>query len=411
MSALKRLFAIAALAACMLSHPAASAADVPAQILTPTLLLDWAEKAYPRLFPGGGKWSGSYYRRQPATQYSDGYLYRYYGGTGNYLGFLGEDIYLLGPASDGQLSRLGTASDLACRVNRAVCSNPGPEDGPLFIRDILNGEIVVLRHRNPRAGSAVPASAFSLRGSFTERLHYDQANDRLFVLTIQEVFVIDGASKATGAPAMRRIVPANQRWIHDSHYDKARDLLFVLVEPNNGGGSNSRRIDVFERASQLDGPVTPNRSIKLARNWFYFTIDSVRSIAYVGDHYSVAQVRNIYSADGEVKETTPFLMRGSGLAIDSAKDRLYTRNDEYLYVLDSASTTVKTESSTFGTLKVPAAQTISFDEAADRLYFASYTEFYVLNRASTIRTGTVWQDYGVKVIGAPNMAFQGFAFP
>ena len=68
--------------------------------------MDWAERFYPAYFPG------------PQTNISsDPYVYRYYAGTGNYLGVVGNDIYILGPATASQLVKVGTLADFAAAVN------------------------------------------------------------------------------------------------------------------------------------------------------------------------------------------------------------------------------------------------------------------------------------------------------
>ena len=68
--------------------------------------MDWAERFYPLYFPG-----------HPANLVSDPYIYRYYAGTDNYLGVVGSDIYVLGPATAGQLVRAGALADFAGAVN------------------------------------------------------------------------------------------------------------------------------------------------------------------------------------------------------------------------------------------------------------------------------------------------------
>ena len=69
---------------------------------TATQLFDWAEHQYPQHFP----------ERRP-DQVSDPYVYRYYAAVGNYLGLAGDDVYVLGPVSGGELLRVGTLADFA----------------------------------------------------------------------------------------------------------------------------------------------------------------------------------------------------------------------------------------------------------------------------------------------------------
>jgi uncharacterized protein (DUF1800 family) len=83
------------------SATAQAAASVP----TAVELLDWAELAYPTLFPG------------PKPNLTlDPYLYRHYPETGHYVGVAGSDVYVLGPVVGNNLVRVGTLADFAGRV-------------------------------------------------------------------------------------------------------------------------------------------------------------------------------------------------------------------------------------------------------------------------------------------------------
>lgn len=63
-------------------------------------LFDWAEQNYPEFFSPAGQ----------QTAEVDGYLARYYPGTGNYLGTLGDDVYVYGDEFNGLL-RVGVIGD------------------------------------------------------------------------------------------------------------------------------------------------------------------------------------------------------------------------------------------------------------------------------------------------------------
>jgi hypothetical protein len=75
------------------------------------VLLDWAERTYPTLFPGPA-----------ATQWLAPYQYRYYPATGNHLGVSGGDVYVLGPISQHTIQRVGSVDDFRCLVTR--CGAP-----------------------------------------------------------------------------------------------------------------------------------------------------------------------------------------------------------------------------------------------------------------------------------------------
>lgn len=69
---------------------------------TATELFDWAERTYPQYFPD----------HRPDLE-ADPYLYRHYPTLGNYLGLAGDDVYVLGPVSGGELLRVGALADFA----------------------------------------------------------------------------------------------------------------------------------------------------------------------------------------------------------------------------------------------------------------------------------------------------------
>lgn len=93
----------------------ATSLAVAAGPYTPEELFDWAERAYPRLFPG----------KQTSQNYGS-YRYRYYPDTQNYLGVSGQDIALLGPASGGVMLKVGAMGDFECLVVPANCGVPSP---------------------------------------------------------------------------------------------------------------------------------------------------------------------------------------------------------------------------------------------------------------------------------------------
>jgi len=74
--------------------------------------MDWAELAYPHLFPS---------HRQNEQLHP--YTYRFYPESGNYLGVAGDTIYVLGPVSGGSLLEVGKLAEFACQVLPAECAS------------------------------------------------------------------------------------------------------------------------------------------------------------------------------------------------------------------------------------------------------------------------------------------------
>lgn len=92
--------------------------NVPPEEYGTEVLLNWAERTFPQLFPG------------PApTQWLPPYLYRHYPSTGNYIGIAGDDVSLLGPVSGGVVQRVGSVIDFRCNVQGCA---PAPVTGSVM---------------------------------------------------------------------------------------------------------------------------------------------------------------------------------------------------------------------------------------------------------------------------------------
>jgi hypothetical protein len=101
--------------AALREHARPQALAAAAAVLTPDMLMDWAERQYPHLFAPASR----------PTQISPPYSYRHYPDTGNYLGVAGNDVYVLGPISQGQLAFVGTLADFSCAAAKIGCAMPG----------------------------------------------------------------------------------------------------------------------------------------------------------------------------------------------------------------------------------------------------------------------------------------------
>ena len=86
-------------------------APVQAQILEPKDLFNWAETAFPTLFPG-----------KQTDQVLGPYVLRYYPDTQTYLGVTEGEVYALGPPTGGQLVRLNTLAAFQCTVFPERCT-------------------------------------------------------------------------------------------------------------------------------------------------------------------------------------------------------------------------------------------------------------------------------------------------
>jgi hypothetical protein len=96
--------------------------------LTADALFDWAAGQYSSLFWGGST-AGSIF----VSGYGNFY-YRYWYGSGNYLGVLNGYIYVYGPASDYEVTTVGLLSDYTCYVYS--CGSGG---GSLSVGNYVTG--------------------------------------------------------------------------------------------------------------------------------------------------------------------------------------------------------------------------------------------------------------------------------
>ena len=79
-----------------------SGSSAAARVPTADELMDWAERQFPVFFSS-----------HEASQASGALVYRFYPGTGIYLGVLNGDVLALGPVTGGQVANLGRLADFA----------------------------------------------------------------------------------------------------------------------------------------------------------------------------------------------------------------------------------------------------------------------------------------------------------
>lgn len=93
-----------------------------ARLLDATALLDWAESAYPQ-----------YFASHQADRVAGALTYRYWPESGNALGVLEGQVFLLGPLSGGVLMRLGSLGDFGCRIYGDCGAAPTPAQAARFL--------------------------------------------------------------------------------------------------------------------------------------------------------------------------------------------------------------------------------------------------------------------------------------
>jgi hypothetical protein len=122
-------------------------------------LMDWAESNYPAHFPGT-KLNASL---AP-------YLYRYYPETGNYLGVAGDEVFVLGPVSGGQVLAVGRLGEFACQVYPDSCQQATDSRNGSYIAYSTAGErftITVDFDAGTYGIAGITFPAYEASGSFT----------------------------------------------------------------------------------------------------------------------------------------------------------------------------------------------------------------------------------------------------
>ena len=140
------------------ASPAAATAQSSLPPLDVTLLLDWAEREYPQFFP-----------TRQNNLVSAPYTYRYYPATGNYVGVAGDGVFILGPYSNHQLTRVGNLEDFRCRVAPVQCAPVA------YARSGWVATLSSLQHGVSGSVTIVDARTLRLSG-----FHYDGGGPQVF---------------------------------------------------------------------------------------------------------------------------------------------------------------------------------------------------------------------------------------
>ena len=120
--------------------------------LSVTNLLDWAESAYPAIFP-----------QHQLNQSAQSYTYRYYPSTQNYIGVSNGNVYILGPVSRGVLTQVGAMADFTCDLMPFNCdtmaraTSPVPTSGASKPVNGFDGNVILGIPTN----TSITASVFS----------------------------------------------------------------------------------------------------------------------------------------------------------------------------------------------------------------------------------------------------------
>jgi len=101
------------------------------------------------------------------------------------------------------------------------------------------------------------------------------------------------------------------------------------------------------------------------------------------------------------------VVSASGLAVDTARDRLYVADvSAGIRFVGSASASSTT---TAGTVPIPNAHFATVDAANDRLYVGAYDKAYILDGASALVDGTL-PKAAVGALAPAGSSIMGFAF-
>ncbi len=305
----------------------------------------------------------------------------------------------------------------------------------LFVVDAAHQVLAGIDTLSPSANTSLTANVFSMQPTADGGVAYDAQKDLLYATAGSSGFfgnsiiVFERASTLRGSvKPSRTIYPAipGAARFGDLILDKERDILYV--------GSLGNGIAVLNNASKLDGSVVPNRLVPGGSGTF--AIDFKRSILYVKNGNTLISVYSGLETLDLTNSDTPDRRRKviavgrfrnvEGLAVDSARDRLYLGGDnQAIAVVENASGAGFVFGSVpgFPTTDAPAITLpiapppgympnikLAFDAANDRLYVGSLKTVVVVTTASKLTATTAPNE--VVTLSAPDGTnIGGFALP
>lgn len=378
----------------------AQAPEPQAQMVTSDVIYEWAQIQYYSYFPSYWPYSKNF----TSTLLGE-YVYRRYD-TNNYLGFRGEDTYVLGPVSNHRLTYVGTMGQFACMYNPNACARAPDTGDYMFAVSDYKQSVMRFRNATPATGEQLFGTALQSTVALDKSLAYDASADRLFVSTkTGGIVVIDGASTATDTltPA-RTISLTGYYYILGMFLDRAHDRMYVL-----GARNTDSAIAVIENVSTRSGTISPDRAMIFDRYGISMAIDLVHNTAYVARnvivgpnfHKTISAFDNIDKASGEVtpaREVPAVFEPGYGdaisLAVDAARDRLYvasyvsTGPDPSIgkmYIIAGASTANGNVAPKGVVLPTRGTSGLSFEPLTDRLIIGVYEDYLFVEQASGLQ--------------------------
>jgi len=266
--------------------------------------------------------------------------------------------------------------------------------GHLFVPDLAHGSVLAVPTLEPDSGMVLPGDSISTRAGVGNNVQIDLGRDELYVIGGHDVNVYANASTlATGATPTRSFpLPSTLKTPRTLFLDTSNDVLYV------GGASASGEglIMAYSAAHTLKGiSAVPARAMTLAGGVSFFTLDVLRQKLYVVNSAAGVHVfANADNASGRLVATATIPVLGSGLAVDSARDRLYVCDIfAGLILVDQASTAAPVVTAT---LSLDDARHVAVDAASDRLYVSAASNLYVIDNASELTPATT--------LGAPSFA-------
>lgn len=216
--------------------------------------------------------------------------------------------------------------------------NPGTGNAPingggatpnvLFVGDEGNQGFTALTTLNPAPGTSVTPKLLEIGAvQMWTGIAYDKQRDRLYANNGQSIAEFDQASQLNGRITPTRsvtpVVPSLARLV-GMQLDKGSDRLYLsFVNASNGPG-----LAILDNISSASGSVSPSRILQ-GIGGQRFVVDTYRNIFYSLDvAHALYALPNLDQASGAIPSTALRYMtlpsaRLDGLALDSLHDRLY----------------------------------------------------------------------------------------
>jgi hypothetical protein len=263
----------------------------------------------------------------------------------------------------------------------------------LFVGDEGNHALAALTTLTPAAGTNLAANVLGTNGQqLWNGIALDAARDRLYASNGKQIAIFEKASRLNGVISPTRVitpaVPGTLSLLYGLVLDKTHDRLYFGFT-----AGMDFVIGVYDNVSTLSGNAAPTRMFS---NLYgdSFTVDTQRNVLYTTGLgtpaiYAYPNIDKLNGPLPVVAPAKPLVPGGKihGLAVDEEHDRLYIgAPGTGVAAIDKASTG-SSIATIIGLANSAGTAGVAYDMAYDRLYVGLDNSVFVLGNASLLKAG------------------------